>query len=105
MDTFMARIDAQWVALIFGLCMFGSLYGGWRWGNRAKQDRGDTPSDKLTDASLALLGLLLAFTFSLALNRYEQRRQALVAEATAISDFYTSATLLKEPHRARLQGA
>jgi len=58
---------------------------------------------KFTDASLAILGLLLAFTFAMAVGRHDQRRLAVVAESNAIGDFYTCATLLKEPHRSALQ--
>ena len=58
---------------------------------------------KFTDASVALLGLLLAFTFSMALGRHDHRRLAVVDESNAIGDFYTCATLLKEPHRSELQ--
>jgi hypothetical protein len=52
---------------------------------------------------MALLGLLLAFTFSMALGRHDQRRLAAVAESNAIGDFYTCATLLKEPSCCKLQ--
>jgi len=52
---------------------------------------------------MALLGLLLAFTFAIALGRYDQRRLAVVTESNAIGDFYTCASLLKEPYRSRLQ--
>ncbi len=66
-------------------------------------ESGEDPGTKFTDASMALLGLLLAFTFSMALGRYEQRRLAVVDESNAIADFYTCASLLKEPHRSQLQ--
>jgi hypothetical protein len=52
---------------------------------------------------MALLGLLLAFTFSMALGRHDQRRQTAVAESNAIGDFYMCATLLNEPNRSKLQ--
>ncbi len=52
---------------------------------------------------MALLGLLLAFSFSMALGRHDQRRLAVIAESNAIGDFYTCASLLKEPQRNQLQ--
>jgi Mg2+/citrate symporter len=58
---------------------------------------------KFTDASMAILGLLLAFTFAMALGRHDQRRLAVVEESNAIGDFYTCASLLNEPHRNALQ--
>jgi hypothetical protein len=39
----------------------------------------------------------------MAVGRHDQRRLAVVAESNAIGDFYTCATLLKEPHRSALQ--
>ena len=39
----------------------------------------------------------------MALGRYEQRRQGMVAESNAIGHFFTCASLLKEPHRSQLQ--
>ncbi len=78
---------------------------GWRSG-RAIRVRGETaPDTKLDDAALALLGLLLAFTFSIALTKYERRREAVVTDSNAIGDFYTCATLIPEPVRSRLQDA
>ena len=58
----------------------------------------------LLGGSLALLALLLAFTFGLVLNRYEARRQLVTNEANAIGTAYLRAQLLDEPHRSRLSG-
>jgi hypothetical protein len=76
---------------------------GWRSGVAARRRGVPPPDTKLDDAALALLGLLLAFTFSMALNKYESRRQAMVTDSNAIGDFYTCATLIPEPGRTRLQ--
>lgn len=76
---------------------------GWRSG-RAIRLRGEpAPETKLDDAALALLGLLLAFTFSIALTKYERRREAVVTDSNAIGDFYTCATLIPEPVRTPLR--
>ena len=48
------------------------------------------------------MGLLLGFTFSLALDRYEQRRMLVITEANAIGTSYLRAQLLDEPDRTRL---
>jgi len=45
------------------------------------------------NASLTLLGLLIGFTFSMAINRYEQRKICEEAEASAIGTEYVRATL------------
>jgi hypothetical protein len=56
----------------------------------------------VVSAVLVVLGLLLGFTFSLALDRFEERRQLVVAEANAIGTSYLRAQLLDEPDRTRL---
>jgi len=103
MDSVIGRLDAWLTALLFAVAIltFWSI-GSW-WGRRSRPQPGEDPGIKFTDASMALLGLLLAFTFSMALGRHDQRRQAAVAESNAIGDFYTCASLLKEPSRSRLQ--
>lgn len=56
----------------------------------------------LVGSMLGLLALLLAFSFNMALDRYEERRHLVVQEANAIGTAYLRAQLLDEPHRARL---
>jgi hypothetical protein len=48
---------------------------------------------------LGLLAFLLAFTFSLAANRFDARRHAVLEEANAIGTTYLRARLLPEPQR------
>lgn len=97
------RIDAWMIALGFAIAMAGCWALGRQWGRYFAGETGEDPGTKFIDASMALLGLLLAFTFAMALGRYDQRRLAVVAESNAIGDFYTCASLLKEPYRSRLQ--
>lgn len=56
----------------------------------------------IVSAVLGLLALLLGFTFSLAVDRFETRRHLVVAEANAIGTAYLRTQLLPEPHRARM---
>lgn len=56
----------------------------------------------LVGSMLGLLALLLAFSFSMALQRYEERRHLVVQEANAIGTSYLRAQLLDEPYRSRL---
>jgi hypothetical protein len=56
----------------------------------------------LVGSLLGVLGLLMAFSFSMALDRYEERRHLVVQEANAIGTSYLRAQLLDEPHRTRL---
>jgi hypothetical protein len=102
-DTF-ERIDASFISISFAIGMLACWFLGWRRGRRLPTLPGDDPDAKFIDASVVLLGLLLAFTFSMSLQGHDQRRSAVVSESNAIGDFYTCATLLKEPRRSELQG-
>jgi hypothetical protein len=55
-------------------------------------------------AVFALLGLLIAFTFSGAASRLDTRRQLIVEEANAIGTAYLRLDLLKGQARDRLRG-
>jgi len=54
-------------------------------------------------ATLTLLGLIIGFTFSMALNRYDQRKNLEEEEANAIGTAYLRADLIGEPAAARLR--
>lgn len=104
MDAVVANTDALLATGLLGVAMVGVWSLGWRRGRRSRAAELQLPESKLDDAALALLGLLLAFSFSLALAKYERRRERLVADANSIGDFYTCASLLPEPARSKLQG-
>lgn len=53
---------------------------------------------------IGFFALLLAFTFSMAANRYETRKQLVVDEANAIGTAALRAELVPAPHSARLRG-
>ena len=55
----------------------------------------------LTGASLGLLALLLAFSFSLALSRYEARPNRVLEEANAIGSTANFALMLRSPRKSR----
>ncbi|UGS37047.1 bestrophin-like domain [Capillimicrobium parvum] len=57
------------------------------------------PFAVLQGALLGVVGLLLAFGLALAVDRYETRRAAVVAEANAIGTAYLRAQTLREPGR------
>jgi hypothetical protein len=57
----------------------------------------------LQAATLTLLGLLVGFTFSMAVSRYEQRKNYEEAEANAIGTEYVRADLLPAADAARVR--
>lgn len=54
----------------------------------------------LQGAMLGVVGLILAFGLSLALSRYEDRREAIVTEANAIGVSFLRAQTIEEPGRS-----
>jgi hypothetical protein len=103
LDSVIHQVDAWIIALVFGSAMLASWLFGWRSGRRFPPDSGQDPGMKLTDASMAILGLLLAFSFAMAVGRHDQRRLSVVAESNALGNFYACATLIEEPQRSALQ--
>jgi hypothetical protein len=102
LDQVIAPPDIHIVAVALGVAMLVAWQIGRRMGGRLRGKEGVKPS-KFDDASIGLLGLLLAFSFGTAIAKHDQRRLAVVADANAIGDLYTCASLLKEPSRTKLQ--
>jgi hypothetical protein len=88
------------LALLFAAVELGYQGHGWLKADRSGS-RHEGP-DYLLSAVLGLLALLLGFTFSLALNRYETRRDLVVQEANAIGTTWLRASLLREPLRNQM---
>lgn len=79
-----------------------------RWVLKRHPERQQPATDStgyLVSSALALLGLLIGFTFSMAVERYDERRHAVTEEANAISTVYARAGLFSEPIATSLQQA
>jgi hypothetical protein len=85
--------------LLFLLSLF---IGYWTGRKVRKEGEQDTQVYTILAAILGLLGLLLAFTFSMAAARYDLRRNLVVQESNAIGTAYLRTQMLPEPHRARI---
>ena len=82
------------LALFFGMVLLSNA--GYYLGRRTLR-KGDTIPDvsgAIIAAMFALLGLLIAFTFSGAYSRFDARRQLIVQEANAIGTAYLRLDLL-----------
>lgn len=66
-------------------------------------DHGKGGQEFLFSAVLGLLALLLGFTFSVGMSRYEARQALVVQEANAIGTAWLRADLLEEPVRTALR--
>src|SRR5256885_9406147 len=85
------------IAIFFGILTF-LMVGRWI-GNRdiARYGAAGLPSiGSLETSVFALLGLMIAFTFSGALSRFDVRRSQVVDEANAIETAYLRIALLPE---------
>jgi hypothetical protein len=61
--------------------------------------------DVIVAAALTLLGLIIGFTFSMAISRYDQRKNYEEEEANAIGTEYLRANLLPPADAAKIQQA
>ncbi len=103
MNEYLVQIDSWILAIGVALLMCGGwAFGCWRT-RRIEKQGGNEAISQLSNASIALLGLLLAFTFSMSLEKHEQRRQMVVQHANTIGDFATCAEMQKEPVRGGLR--
>jgi hypothetical protein len=89
-------------ALFIIIVVGGPAVIGLVMGRRARQSRDGLrePTSIIQGALLGFVGLLLAFGLSMAVDRYESRRAAVVNEANAIGTTYLRAQTLDEPQRS-----
>lgn len=90
---FLAACSLFWIAIEGGYRL-----GCWRHARAA--DERDQPVGAMVGSILGLLALVLAFTFSLAASRFDDRRQVVLEEANAIGTAYLRTDLLTDPHRS-----
>jgi ABC-type multidrug transport system fused ATPase/permease subunit len=78
--------------------LIGHRFGIYR---RKEQDElQHAPVGTIVGSAFALLAFMLAFTFQIATNRYDARKELLLEEVTNIRTTYLRAGLLKEPMRS-----
>lgn len=106
-DGFLARGDLSLIALGLLLLMLVAVRAGAMAQKRFAPAAADGESSEglLLSAALALLGLLIAFTFSLAISRFDARRDMVVTEANAIGTAWLRAGLAGGPQDRELQQA
>jgi hypothetical protein len=91
--------DPAITASLFALIMIVA----WRLGILASRRSGpEQVLSRFDDGGLALFGLVLAFSFAGAANRYDDRKKLVLNEATAIGDFGGTVAMLAEPDRSQL---
>jgi len=92
----------QWVVFAFvTLLLLGLAHAGYRFGSsfrRRNPELAENHSGSVQGAVLGLLGLLLGFSFAMAVGRYDTRRSLIVEEANSIGTTWLRADFLPEPH-------
>lgn len=76
-----------------------SIELGWRIGNYRRQQiqkDGNRAISATVGATLGLLAFLLAFTFGMAANRFDTRKQVVIQEANSIGTTYLRVDFLPE---------
>src|SRR5260370_31593081 len=97
--------SSQWIVFaVLLVLLVGVAELAWRMGfaSSRKKSEADKDSGTVRSAVLALLGLLLGFSFAIAAARHETRRELLVEEASSIAATARRAQLLPEPHAANV---
>jgi hypothetical protein len=90
------------VFILTGLILYLASWVGFRLGKVVEKrwpDLSETSVGVMVGAALALLGFLLAFVTSLAIDIFNDRRQLVISEANAIGTAYLRAGFLSQPGR------
>jgi hypothetical protein len=100
-------LDYPLLILVVSLLTFSvsSSIGAWL-RNRTRNVEADDRDDFkfILGGTLTLLGLIIGFTFSMAVNRYDQRKNLEQQEANAIGTEYDRADLLPPADTAKVRG-
>jgi hypothetical protein len=106
LDQIFGRLySSQWMVFIgLAILLVGLAELAWRMGfaNSKKKSEVDKDSGTVRSAVLALLGLLLGFSFAIAAARNEARRELLLEEANSIGTTARRAELLPQSHASNV---
>jgi hypothetical protein len=95
----------EWtLALLLLVGLIVAVEVSFRIGRRSRSGTVDSlgsPTGTLLGASLALLGLLLGFTFSMAVTRFDGRKRLVLDESDALGTAHLRAALLPEADRGK----
>lgn len=102
MDELFAHVRNSWgIVALSSLLLLAFAEVGCRLGKRAHltlDDARKATIGGIQGAVLGLLGLLLGFTFAMAVGRYDDRRVLVLDEANAIGTTYLRASFLPKAH-------
>jgi len=105
LNQFLSWMFSTWLVFpILVIVLLGLSEFGWRVGLARSRTKPEKTRDfgSVPAAVLTLLGLLLGFTFAMAVSRHDTRRELVVQEANSISTTARRARLLPEPQAANV---
>ncbi|HEY4011593.1 MAG TPA: hypothetical protein VGM11_15670 [Acidobacteriaceae bacterium] len=94
---------AVFLFIAFAILWLGLWLGSWIMHRVPQKDQEADLLKTVEGASLTLLALLLGFTFSMAVSRYELRKDLIISEANAIGTTWLRTAILPEPTRTEEQ--
>jgi hypothetical protein len=100
--------NSFWIIILLAGIMALAIESGYRIGRRDMHRTSELSRNQINTIQSSLLGILaliLGFTFSIALDRYNSRSSAEIAEANAIGTAYLRSELLPESVRPQIQSA
>lgn len=101
------RTDELFLGLAALVAVLGAAELCFRLGLRHRRDADELTRDHFASLQVALLGLLallVAFTFSIAVARFDARKDLVIEESNAIGTTYLRARLLAAPQREEAEG-
>jgi hypothetical protein len=105
-DFWLEQIPLLGVFLLTVVMVMLSIWVGTLLGRRRRHQpdhEAEAAMGTIISAMLGLLAFMLAFTFGMASERLQTRKQLLLDEANTIGTTYLRAGLLLEPHRSEVQ--
>lgn len=106
MREVMYNLNSVQIAIFLFVCLVLAIEVGCRIGRRSQKATNEEARSHISAIQASLLGvlaLLLGFTFSLSLQRYDSRSAAVVDEANAIGTTYLRSQLLPVSVRREVQ--
>jgi len=91
------------VLVITFVVLWAAAWAGARFRRKEIKEEDRADYNLVVGATLTLLGLIIGFSFSMALERYDQRKNYEEGEANAIGTEYVRADLLPEADAARVR--
>jgi len=93
------------LAILLLAAEIGFRIGLWRKWRHQETDVDLGGGGVVLTSMLALMGLILAFTYSYSSSRFEARKQAIILEANTLGTAYLRANMMPEPGQTELKNA